>query len=580
MLTFLVEESLAGRAGEIKEATVAIHVFGRKPDFDARFDSIVRAQATQLRRKLQVYYRVDGEGAGFVIELPTGGYAPQFRPRTRPAQAAPRASKVYRRLWPWLALALVVCCAAGMLVWRRGGAARRAPSLAVLPFQNFSGGGETDYFADGLVEDLTTAFSRVPGLRVAARTSAFHFRGRAEDIRSIGRQLGVSAVLEGSVRRQGSTVKVTAQLISAVDGYHLWSNTYEGPVDHVSTVLREITRSVAQALKLSQVPQAGVSHVPSPEAYDLYLRARYTRGGTQQRRDLSLPVFEQALKLDPLFAEAWASLASTHAVMAFHNEGDVEAHRQAAHAAARKALELDETIAETHVALASLAYSRERDWVAAERGFRRAIGLNPNYAYAHRGFAIGLLSRGRYDEALAELGTARELDPITDAASNDRAAVLYCARRFAESIEAARVVLELRPKFYYARIVIANCLSADGRFDEAVAEYERAVKEAGRDSYLLARIGYARARQGRREDAQRLLAEVEGLRAKGQASELDLAWIHNGLGNRQEAIRRLERAAREQEGDVVFLAVEPGFSSLHDEPAFRALLKSQGLPED
>lgn len=575
LLTFLVEESLAGRAGELKESTVAVQVFGRRPDFDPRFDSIVRTQATQLRRRLREYYGADGAADPVIIEVPAGGYAPAFR---APAVAPERPKRSRGRMWAAAAAVagLALLGAAAIVRWS-GPSAGAPPSLAILPFQDFSGGEDAGYIADGLVEDLTTMMSRAPGLSVAARTSAFHFRGSTEDVRTIGRRLGVSAVLEGSVRRQGGQIKVTAQLIAADTGYHIWSNAYEGPVANLPTMQRDIALAVARALGLNLARAPVYSHAPPPEAYDAYLRARFVRGGVPQRREQSVPLFERALKLDPEFAAAWAALASTHAVMAFHQEGDAEAHSRAAHEAARKAMELDETIPETHVALATLAYSRERDWPSAERGFQRALELNPSYAYAHRGYAVGLISRGRFDEALAELDLARRLDPIADAASNERAVTLYCAGRYGEAIEAARRVLEMKPEFYFARIVMGDSLAQQGRSAEAVAKYEEAMAATGRVTYMLARIGYARAREGRREDARRLLEEI--VRDPGPAAQMDAARVNAGLGDYAEAVRRLELAEQGGASDVNFIAVEPVYQPLRREPAFRALVKRLGLPE-
>lgn len=574
LLAFVVEESLAGRTGEIKESTVAVQVFGRKPDFDPRFDSIVRTQATQLRRRLREYYGAAGAADPILIEVPAGGYAPAFR---RAMAVAPKRRPRWR-VWAIVAAVLGVTLVSATAILRWSGPAAAVPSsLAILPFQDFSDGGGAGYIADGLVEDLTTVMSRAPGLRVAARTSAFYFRGRSEDVRTIGQRLGVTTVLEGSVRRQGGQVKVTAQLIATDTGYHIWSNAYEGPMANLPTMERDIALAVARALKLNLARAPVYSHAPSPEAYDIYLRARFVRGGVPSRRAESIPLFERALHLDPKFASAWAALASTHAVMAFHLEGDAEAHSRAAHEAARKAMELDETIPETHVALATLAYSRERDWGAAERGFKRALELNPSYAYAHRSYAVGLISRGRFDEALAELDLARQLDPIADAVSNERAVTLYCAGRYDEAIQAARRVLELKPEFYFARIVMADALVQQGRSAEAIAEYEKTMAATGRVSYMLARIGYALAREGRREEARRLLDEVA--QVSEPAAHMDAARLYTGMGGRAEAIRRLELAEQTHVPDANFIMVEPVYEPLRRDPAFRALVKRLGLPE-
>ena len=392
----------------------------------------------------------------------------------------------------------------------------------------------------------------------------FDFRGRTVilrvDINSpLDAKTGAIAN-DNRIRKSAPTIRELADA-----GARVVILAHQGDIEDYHNVVSLAPHAVRLAEVLGRPvgfveDNAGPAAVELPtrrtEAYDAYLL-----GNTLNRyesRDAAaiaraVQAYADTVARDPQFAAAWAALASTHAVMAFHREGDAEAHRSEAHRAASRCLGLDETIPEAHVALATLAYSLERDWPRAEREFRRALALNPSYAYAHRAFAVGLLSRGRFDEALAELDLAAQLDPIADAANNERATTLYCAGRYEEAIAAAQRVLEKKPDFYYARVVIGNVHTMRGNWGEAEAEYANVLEAAGRNGYLLSLIGFQCARQGRREDALRLLEEVR----RGGDAPLELARIYAGLGEKAIAIAELERAA------AAFL--EP-FGAFHDHP--------------
>ena len=574
LLRFVVEETLAGRGSSIKELVLAMEVFGRDSSFDPRTDSIVRSEARNLRARLDEYYRNEGNGDPVVIDLPKGSYVPVFR-----AIAVERSpSRFLRSLVITLAAGvLVVAVAAGWLL-RPGvrGAAER--SIAVLPFLNLTGSGDSDYAVDGFVEDLTTDLARLPGLRVAARTSAFQYRGRNTDVRRIGQELGVDAVLEGSLRQEQGAVKITAQLVSTRNGYHLWSNSYQREPAGEQEAEREIVTSVGQALGIR--PRAGETarHVPLPEAREAYWRGRYLYADWQRVPD-SVPFFEQAVKADPLFAEAWAALALAHSNLAFHLAGNVDEETAEMKAAARRALSLDSAIPEAYSALAVASYSYDHDWPAAEQGYRRALEVNPSYVGGHRGFALALVSRGRFREAIEHLETAQQLDPLSVLATNNLATTLYCARRYDVAIRVAHHHLEMDPHFFPAWVVIAQCEAEKSSFREALAALEKAKAEGGtNDTMVLGPLGHALAHTGRTQEAAAVVAQLRSIQGATANAEVQIAAVLTALGEKRQAIESLGRAADRHVTDVTFIGVNPVFDPLRGEPDFLVLCARLGLP--
>ncbi len=576
-LRFIVEEAIEGRGDQLKETTVAMRVFDRRADFDPRFDSIVRVQATQLRRRLQQYYANSGREDALVIEIPRGSYVPVFRPQ--PSGTVKESAR--KRSWRVPAAVAGVVLLAGVAAYLVISAVRRnTPSIAVLPFTNLDGGSGSEHVSDGFVEDLTTDLARAPGLRVVARTSAFQFRGKSKDIREIGRELGVGAVLEGSVRTEGGKVRITAQLIDAVTGYHLWSNSYEQELAGVRGVEADIRRAVGGALGVErkalakQVRTSG--HNPPPEALDAYWRGRYIKADWRRFQE-SAPYFEAAAKTDPRFAEAWAALASVHAAMAFQLMGSVEGEAVQAKEAAHRALELDDTIAEAHATLAMLNYSYDHDWAASERGYRRALELDPNDAGIRRGYALALTSQGRFKEAMAQLKVAQRSDPLTDLNSNILAVTLYCARRYDEAIREARRHLRMDPNFLLARFTLGNCEAEKGKLAEAVSEYQTVLKQM-RAVEVMGRLGNAQARAGRLSETRATLGEPQRIEQVEKIAGVALARVYTGLGEKKQAIEWLRKAADAHVTDAVFIGVDPVFDPLRAEPDFKALCARLGLP--
>lgn len=570
-LRYIVEESLAGRSEGIKESVIALEVFQRGAGFDPRTDSTVRVEARNLRGRLNEYYMTVGSEEAVVIELPKGGYVPVFRSvRSTRRMRPPRA-----RLWWGMAAAAVALLLAGGAA---SVALRRplgAPSIAVLPFSD-GNGGESEYVGDGFAEDLINELAALPGLKVAARASSFQFRKQPRDLRAAGKKLDVGTVIEGTAQLEGGRLRVRLRLVATDSGAVVWAGGFERDVADAQTIAADIRQAVAAQLGLSAGAGARAQRAPPENARAAYWRGRYALSRSQDRA-AAMRHYRDAIALDPGFADAWAALSLNEAIMAFHWEGDANQLASQARASARRAIALKETVHEAHLALALLGYSYDRDWAASRREFRRVFEISPSWAYAHRSYALALMSRGAFDEALLALERARRLDPLSLVSTNEHATVLLCARRYDEAIAAARAHLALKPDFHYARMVIAVALAGQRKYATAASEFEHIAQHLGRSSDVLGRWGNALALAGRGNEARALLSEIQRKEMPPHSSDVHLAMIHAGLGEKEEAVARLTWAAAAHTTDVVFVSVDPVFDSLRTEPGYRSLCATMGL---
>ncbi|MSU36713.1 MAG: tetratricopeptide repeat protein [Pedosphaera sp.] len=453
-------------------------------------------------------------------------------------------------------------------------------SLGILPFVNRCATPDEEYLGDGLSEDLIAALSKIQGLRVASRTSAFAFKGKNEDIRAIATQLGVNQVLEGSVRRVGSQLRITVQLISGADGAPVWSQQYDREWKDVFVVQDEITRSIASALKiqlLGETEFAGRGSV-NPEAYQAYLRARHQlHQGSAIGLDEAVRQFEAALALDPEYALAWAGLAEVRLHQYFWNLAPKEVALKAAREAARKALELNEHLPDAHTALALVSGIIDWDWDAEERHLKRAIELNPNDATPQAYAAILMAMQRRFDPAVKAARRAIELDPLSPFVNHHYAAVLYFAGRYTKAEAALRRTLELEPNFFRSQAMFSNLCQDLGRHDEAIAAARKATA-ASPGPGLLATLGTALARAGRVTEAREILAQLEEISRSVPVAPTLFARIHMALANPAVALERLEQAVQQHCGDLDLIHLQPVFQPLHDEPRFRRIVEQLGLP--
>ncbi|HXY69278.1 MAG TPA: protein kinase [Gemmatimonadales bacterium] len=469
---------------------------------------------------------------------------------------------------------------------RTGATAAGAPSIAVLPFSNPGRESDAEIFSDGIAEELTNALSRLDGLRVVARASAFAFKGRQEDARDIGRQLGVGTVLEGSVRRSGPRVRVTAELVNVADGYRLWSETYDRTVDDVFAIQDEIAGAIANVLeaKLLGAPKAYAQEPArkgDPKAYEHYLRGRHLwNRRTTSALEQSVEEFERALAIDAGHAPARAAIADCYVILGVYSHRPPDEVMPKARDAAEQALALDPSLAEAHTSLACVRALYEWDWGAADALFRRAIAYNPQYATAHQWYAMNcLVPQGRFAEAQAELDRALALDPLSLAVHISVGLHRFYARDLAAAAAELEKTLTLNAEFGAAHYFLGHAYVAMGRYDEATAPLERAVSLQGSSAETMAALATAHALGYRRAEAEVLLADLERRARESYVSPALLAQVQLALGDQAAALDRLEQAAERRAADVVWLKVHPIYDPIRGHPRFRKLLETTKLGE-
>ncbi|HZI86079.1 MAG TPA: tetratricopeptide repeat protein, partial [Pyrinomonadaceae bacterium] len=458
---------------------------------------------------------------------------------------------------------------------------RDSPSIAVLPFVNISNDPDNDYFCDGLAEELLNALSKIDDLKVAARTSAFSFKGKNANVSEIGEKLSVKNVLEGSVRRSGNRVRITTQLISAADGYHLWSERYDREMKDIFDVQDEITVAVVEALKIKLLGAVKAvvlkRHTSNPEAYEFYLRglsyfSRFTPDGFQKAIDS----FNSAVAIDPRYASAYAGLADAYAEMAFFSFSSEWMPK--AKEAVKKALELDDALGEAHNSLAILKMYYDWDYAGAEQEFKRAVDLNPGSALIHNwyGWYLGLM--GRFDESIQWLRRAQELDPLSESINSGLGIVFYWSGQSERAIEQFQKVLELNPTYALACSFLAEAYEQKSDFVSAIATAEK-LEQAANDPLTLSSVAYVYAKSGERQKALEILNELNKRSDQQQVPAFTFAQIYAGLGDNEQAFAWLDKAYNERSVWLSFLKVDRKFDGLRPDPRYQELLRKMNFPQ-
>ena len=524
---------------------------------------------------------------------PPAAVAPASVPAPSPPPSSPRAPAGRRApaALLWGALAAVVLAALGAWAGARASgraaavaatAAAPAHTVAVLPFANVGGERENEYFSDEITEELIITLGATEGLEVASRTSSFAYRNRPADVRDVGRRLGVAAVLEGSVRKAGRRLRITAQLVSTENGHRLWSDAYDRELDGVFAIQEEIARAVAGTLLGAPRGSAPVRlaerATQDPEAYDHYLKGRFAwHQRTGEGLRVAVDHFNQAVARAPDYARAYVGLADAYAVSAFY---DYLAPRDAypkAEAAARRAIEIDSTLAAPHATLGYVLTYYHLDWRGAEEEFRRAIALDPGYSTAHQWYANLLTAAGRFGEAEREMRLAQEADPLSVIAHAALGWSFYLAGRYEAAVEQCRSALALNPDFALARLWGGAALAAMGRNREAREWIGRAV--ALTDGSVLTRLALAHALAGSGspaavDSARAILREVESRAAGGAyVPSYEIAKVHLALGERGRALDWLERADGERSHSRAFLRVDPQLAPLRGDARFERVVE-------
>ena len=554
-LRYIVEQSLEGRGPELKEYLLAVEVFGRKTGFDPRIDPIVRVEAGRLRIRLKEYYRLEGKVDEVRIECAKGGYAVVFRtPVMRASKSEVRKPK-----------------------------RRECPAIAVLPFNDLSPEKDQEYFCDGITEELIGLLTQIEGICVASSMSAFAFKGKSEDIRTIGRKLNVTAIVEGSVRKDGDKLRITARLADVHDGFERWSETRQWATKDIFAIQNEISQSIVANVMIKLLgfdAQPLVErHTQDPEAYRMYLRGRHhwnqrTEAGLQT----GIQYFKQAIAIDPGYALAFAGVADSYAILGTRGALPPNEAMPRSEKAALQAIALDYRSAEAHASFALVLAVYRWKWREAEQAFRAAIELNPEYVTARQWYAVNcLVPTGRIEDAVFQLERALETDPVSMILNSVLGLVLSFSRRYDEAIKQFRKAISLDCNFYMAHWYMGLAYCYSGIFDKAQESLETAVRLSGGIPRVTASLGVMHAFSGNKRKAIRILGDLKGLSSARYVDPAELAQICAALGDRDQALDLLDQAYELRAASLVHLLVNPAYDSLRDDTHFQQLSTNVGV---
>jgi serine/threonine protein kinase len=455
-------------------------------------------------------------------------------------------------------------------------------SIAVLPFADLSANKDQQYFCDGMAEEIINALTHVEGLRVVARTSAFSFRGKEVDIREIGKKLNVRALLEGSVRKAGNRLRISAQLINVADGYHLWSEKYDRDMENVFAIQDEISLAIVDKLKIKLLGEEKAKilrrYTDNLEAYNLYLKGRFywntrTEGGLK----ISLDYFQKAIEKDPEFAVAYSGLADSYSTLGFYDFLPKKDAFTKARSEALKALEIDEGVGEAHVSLAGIKAWYDWDWAGAEREFKRALELGPSNVEAHHMYAHLLEGIARFNEAFTEMRRALELEPLSINLNSCMGQILFIARRYDEAMHELQKTIEMDPSFSLPYYWLGRVYLEKAMHEEAIEQLEKGTTSAGIRTMMMGALGYAYAVTGRTTDAQNIVDQLKSLSKKRYVDPYFEALVYVGLGKKERAFELLEKAYEGRSAYISLLKVDPLFDNLHSDQRYISLLKKMGL---
>ena len=460
-------------------------------------------------------------------------------------------------------------------------------SIAVMPFVNESGNADVEYLSDGMTETLISSLSHLPNLNVKARSSVFRYKGKTTDAKTIGKELGVQAILNGRVVQRGDQLTLSLELVDVQTENVLWSQQYNRKQSDLVALQSEIARDVSSKLKLklsgADEQKLNKVYTTNPDAYQLYLKGRfYWNKLTAKDVRQSLEFYQQAIDKDPAFALAYVGISDTYMLLGIPDVmlGVIpppESVRKARNAA-DKALEIDPTLAEAYASRAHVKW-KERDWAGADEDFKHSIELNGNYSNAHRFYAIYLVCVGNSEEAVREVRRAEELEPLSVSVKAHVALIFYFARRYDEAVDAGKKAIELDATSPVAHQRLGSAYEQKGMFPEAIAEFQKAVDGSGRVQLAVTSLAHAFALAGKQVEAEKLLAELRERSASEYVSSYLIAEIYVALGDKEAAFKLLDKAYNERSIDLVLAKVDPRLDPLRDDPRFADLIKRVGLPQ-
>lgn len=457
-------------------------------------------------------------------------------------------------------------------------------SIAVLPFINIGNNPGQTFLSDGLTEGILNSLAHLKGLKVCARSSSFQFRNKDVDVREVGKKLGVHTVLEGSIQMQGADVLITAELINADDGFHLWSEQYDGSMDDVFAIQNKIALVIAEKLRIKLLEndrQKIISKsAPAKEAYELYLKGRsYWNLRTPPDLKKAIDYFKQAIASDPLYAAAYSGMADCYTALGY---GSFLAPKEAfprALEAATKALKLDSTLAEPHASLGYYKFYYEWDWAAAEQEFRIAIALNPNFELGYDWYGYYLTAMKRYDEARVVLKKAEDLDPLSVPIKTDIGFSAFYSGDYDLAVRVLQASLHRNPKFMLAHLWLGRSYQAKKMYPEALVEYKKTLAASAGWPVAFAVMGNAYAVSGDKENARKVLDTLAALSSKRYVTSYGVASIYAGLGETDQAFLWLNKAFDERSHWLVWLKSDPRWAPVSSDKRYTELVNKVGLPE-
>jgi TolB-like protein/DNA-binding winged helix-turn-helix (wHTH) protein len=531
-------------------------VISQTPELEVRnpvLVPVVDQNSDQAPRDVESGTQVEPDSQGFTARYEIG--------------LTTRHQKRHPRIVLWLATAIVGALVLAILLLWRGQPAAPISSIAILPFDNLSAPAFNDAFSDGLTDEIAASISHVDGVRVAGRRSAYVFKGKHDDLRDIGSRLNVEAVVEGSVQRAGDRTHVTVQLNRTRDGFTIWSQTYDGTTADWIQIESQIATSIAGALarKIS-AKDAPAAH--DPEAHALYLEARYQWNQRNFPAELkSVDLMQQAIARDPNYALAWAGLADSLIAIGDVEEVDPAAYLPRARDAALKALQLDPSLAEAHAALGMVACHYDYDWPTAEREYKKAFELNPNYASAHQYYALGLMAHGRFAEAEAQLDTARRLDPLALIVDVDLALLRKYQRNFDGVIAVSQNILQRSPNYQLGYSMLTTGYLCERRWDD----WRAADAKYPQGEYLRAIVN------GHPDEIDRVLRKMMEESKAGARRPYDVAHVALMKGDRALALDWLEKSYQHHDYWMLYINVDPEYDPIRSDPRFQAIIHRLGV---
>ena len=573
-LKYLVEEELAGHGEQLKEYVLAIEVFRKDDSFDSRVDTVVRTEARRLRQKLLEYYQSYGRSDPIEIILPKGVYRVNFQSREAVASPIPPSTPRNHRRWIAAAVLLLALSGAFWIVTHHRSEKTRNPSIAVVPLDNLSNDPEQEYFADGMTDVLVTDLAKIRRLSVISRTTMMRYKKTKKRVFDIGTELNADYIVEGTVTRAGNRVRITAQLIATATDHHLWAESFESTSKDILELQAQIARAIANHINIRLTPTEQASLLPAAinaEAQDLYLKGRFEWETREvERLKKSVEYFRQAIAIEPGYALAYAALADSYYSLENRQER-AEFHALGCDAS-RKALALNDLLAEAHASLADCFDSWA--WQDREREYRKSLDLNPNYALGHTWYGGLLIQTGRVEAGLAEMRTAAQLDPFSAESRFGLAWGLYINGQYDESIAQNQQTLEIFKNHPEAYAHIGLALSAKGKHPEAIEVLEKAMKLTGGAPPIATLVAHSQAQAGDPALARKLVADFQH---RPDINPLLLGLLSMDSGDKDKAFQWLEHAVEKRSRFSQELKVEPMYRPLHTDPRWNLLLRKMNF---